>query len=79
MKFICFLDDELNCRAFVEELCKVASREELTQFMEQLRRTCTGFQTERISFISDKSQEVTDAITILNQVNWLVKEYVFNY
>ena len=52
----------------MDELGKIASREELKEFVEFLRRSCTSLRTERISFISDKYPEVIEAIQNLSLV-----------
>ena len=63
------LDDSLFDRDFfIKELGKSASREELNEFIEQLKRSCSALKTERISFINDKYPEVIDAIQTLTQV-----------
>jgi hypothetical protein len=53
---------------FVTALGKSSSREELQEFVEQLRRSCAALKTEKISFINDKYPEVVDAIQILTEV-----------
>lgn len=52
----------------MNELGKNASREEMKEFVDLLRRSCTTLRTERISFISDKYPEVIEAIQNLLQV-----------
>lgn len=69
-KIIKFLDDSIFDReAFMTELGKTASRDELIEFIDKLKRSCAVLRTERISFINDKYPEVLEAIQILSQVN----------
>lgn len=64
------VDDTLFDReSFLNELGKSASREELIEFVDKLKRNCAALKTERISFINDKYPEVLDAIQTLTQVN----------
>lgn len=57
-----------NRETFMNELLKTASREDLTELIENLQRNCVSLKTERISYINDKYPEVIDAIQILTQV-----------
>lgn len=70
--FISLDDSIFNRETFINEICKSASREELNEFVEQLKRSCTALKTERISFINDKYPEVIDAVQILTQAPCLV-------
>lgn len=64
------VDDTLFDReSFLNELGKSASRDELIEFVDKLKRSCATLKTERISFINDKYPEVLDAIQTLTQVN----------
>ena len=52
----------------MNEIARNASKEELVEFVELLKRSCASLKTERMSFINDKYPEVIDAIQTLTQV-----------